>query len=73
MVIGVVTSLFCLGLCSCAPTKPKTNTTAPSIHTADEINRTLRSNVVDSKDAIGRARHLNTVIDNKLNLLRDYK
>jgi hypothetical protein len=63
--------LVCLS--SCAPIKPKTNTPVPSLTKATEINRSVRSNIVDSKDAIGRARRLNTVIDNKLNLLRDYK
>ena len=73
LIIGVITGLLLITFCSCAPTRPKTNTNAPSIRTADEINRTVRSNVSDSKDAIHRSRTLNQQIEDKLIILRDRK
>jgi hypothetical protein len=66
--------LLTVFVASCSTTKrPTTNTQAPILDTSKEMNRQVRSNIVDSKDAISRSRSLNQVIDNKLNLLQDYK
>lgn len=72
---GIVSLMLAALLCSCAdtPKRPTTNTPVPSLTASKEMNRTVRSNVADSKDAIGRSRKLNRLIDNKLNLLEDYK
>jgi uncharacterized lipoprotein YajG len=59
--------------CETSPKKPTTNTPAPSIDTSKEIGRTIHSNVADAKDGVRKARTIGDRIDNKINLLRDYK
>lgn len=65
-----VIALFFVG-CTTGPKRPTTNTSVPSLDTSKEINRTVRSNIVDSKDAIGRSRRLNRQIEDKLIILQN--
>lgn len=71
-IVSLLAVLLCVG-CADTPKRPKTHTPVPSLATSQEINRQVRSDVMDSKGGISRSRKLNRLIDNKLQMLEDWK
>jgi hypothetical protein len=66
MRLVIVASLL---FCGCAVRRPTSNTAAPSLGSAREINRSVQSDIVDAKDSIGRAQGSNARLKASLELL----
>lgn len=70
MKIATLQLLLCVSLIGCAPSRPKTNTPAPSLGTAKTLSARLGKDITDYKGNVRRVRNLSEQIDYKSSLIQ---